>query len=461
MAYEDGVGRRPRPRWKLVGKAVLVGLASGAVVCLYRLLIAWTGDGSRTVYEALLDEPLLIPIWILLAIAAGMVIRRIVEWEPASSGSGIPQVKGNVMLGHRMHGGRILASRFAGGLLGSIFGLSLGREGPSVHIGAATEHVIFDRAADDELERRMLMTSGAAAGLSAAFSAPLAGTMFALEEIHHSLSEYVILAGISASVAADLVAMYIFGMDPVLQFAEMPEVGLNVYVWLIPCGIVGGLLGSLMNVDYIGMKKVFEKIPPRWRVPVAMVAAACVGLVLPDVLGGGEGLVEIAERGETALAMVLLLLIVKIVFSGASFGCGAPGGIFMPILAVGALGGCATGMALESLGMPEGYVADCAVMVMAGTLASSLRTPVTAIILVVEMTGSLIHLLPFAFCVLIAYVLSGMLGTKPMYRLLLQDLVEKNPGIAEGAGEKMETLMARDVSEERRRLRAFPPVSTR
>ena len=437
--YEDT--SNPRPRWRILWKCILIGLISGFMVSLYRLALGYSGGVARDIFDFLRENPIFIAVWILAAFGAGCLIYRLITWVPAASGSGIPQVKGNVMLGHRISGIPILIVRFICGIIGALFGLSVGREGPSVHIGAAAAEPIAEKVSDDELEKRIMLTSGAAAGLSAAFSAPISAMVFALEEIHHSFSEYVLIAGLASAVVADIIASFIFGMKPVLDFVTVPDIELNIYLWLIPCGILAGGLGWLMNRSYMSMRALFSKIPGWLALTVALLIALPVGLFIPEALGGGEEAVEIAERAEVCLLFMMTLLAVKIVFSCTSFGSGVPGGIFMPILAIGALGGASIGLVMTDFGMPSAYVCNCAVMCMAGTLASSLRTPVTAVMLITEMTGSLVHLLPLAICVLIAYAVSGFLKTRPIYRLLLTDIMEKDPSLQENAGPTMGQLI--------------------
>ncbi len=435
------LNKNPGARWKLVWKCVVVGVVGGLVASLYRIGIDGGTDFAVSTYSFIKDNPIYIPVWIIISLIAGYVIYRIVKWEPYCSGSGVPQVKGNVMLGIKMDGLRILASRFSGGILASLFGLSVGREGPSIHVSAAAAKEVSDVLGKDELERRLLITSGAAAGLSAAFNAPISGMIFALEEIHHSFSEHVLLAGIAASLSADIVSSYIFGMTPVLDFMDVPEIELGVYWWFVPVSIAAGALGWLMNTTFLQMQALFNKMPMWLSISIALMIALPIGMYLPDALGSGEGLVGIAERAEVSIGMILVLLVVKIVFSGTSFGSGVPGGIFMPILAVGALGGSAIGMVMVQFGMPSSYVCNCAAYCMAGTLASSLRAPVTAIMLVTEMTATLVHLLPVAVCVLIAYVVSGMMGSRPIYDILLENYLEKNPDALDNAGEPLSKLM--------------------
>ena len=441
--YEDT--NDPRPRWRILWKCILIGLISGFTVSLYRLTLEYSNGVARGIFDFLRENPIFIAVWILAAFGAGYLIYRLITWVPAASGSGIPQVKGNVMLGHKISGIPILIVRFICGIIGALFGLSVGREGPSVHIGAAAAEPIAEKVSDDELEKRMMLTSGAAAGLSAAFSAPISAMLFALEEIHHSFSEYVLIAGLASAVVADIIASFIFGMKPVLDFVAVPDIDLNIYLWLIPCGILAGGLGWLMNRSYMSMRALFSKIPGWLALTIALLIALPVGLFIPEALGGGEEAVEIAERAEVGLLFMITLLAVKIVFSCTSFGSGVPGGIFMPILAIGALGGASIGMIMTEFGMPSAYVCNCAVMCMAGTLASSLRTPVTAVMLITEMAGSLIHLLPLAICVLIAYAASGRLKTRPIYRLLLTDIMEKDQSLQENAGPTMSQL----IEEER------------
>lgn len=427
-------------------KCLLIGAVSGFIVSLYRLMLEKANGFAADVFSFLRDNPAFILLWVLCAGAGAYVVHRLVTWEPSASGSGIPQVIGTVKLGHRMRGVNILIARFIGGAVGALFGLSVGREGPSVHIGAAAAESVSEKASKDELENRILITSGAAAGLAAAFSAPISAMVFALEEIHRSFSEYVLIAGLAAAVVADVIASLMFGMKPLLDFVDVPDMGLDIYVWIIPCGILAGVLGWLMNISYMRVRSVFKMVSGWSALFIALMIALPVGLFIPEALGGGENVIELAEKAEAGLLFIVVLLTVKIVFSCTSFGSGVPGGIFLPLLAIGALGGAAIGSSMTEAGMPDECVVNCVILCMAGTLASSLRTPVTAVLLVTEMTASLTHLLPLAICVLIAFTISGLMRTRPIYRLLLTDIMERDPSIADGAGRTMSQLM-RDQSD--------------
>lgn len=414
-------------QWRLAGVCFIIGLLAGAVVCFYRWSIAAGTSFARQMYAAIAAQPLLLIPWAVGVVAVGYLVYRLVKWEPTAGGSGIPQVKGTAMLDLKMPWAKVLAARLSGGIMCGLFGLSLGREGPSVHLGAAAAKSVADHCSRDGTEKRAMITGGAAAGISAAFNAPISGIIFALEEIHHNFSSVVLLCSMAAALAGDVISMAIFGMTPVLQFVTIPTLALGDYIWLLPLGLLIGLLGALINQLLINSRRLYTKLPA-WSAPVCALAIALpFGLYLPEVLGGGEGLVRLAEEAETGLALVIALLVAKLVFTTTSFGSGVPGGIFMPILAIGALGGGAVGLVAVACGMPHMYVPDFAVLGMAGALASSVRAPITAIMLITEMTGSLVHLLPLALCVMIAYLVSGLLRTQPIYDVLLERYLGRHP----------------------------------
>ena len=191
----------------------------------------------------------------------------------------------------------------------------------------------------EDMQEHYLVTAGAAAGLSAAFSAPLSGMMFALEGVHRSFSPAILMGATAASLTADFVSKYCFGLRPVLDFGDIGQLSLAEYVWLIPLGLVAGLVGSLMNRSLLGFQTLYGKLPAWSRPMIAIALALPIGIWLPDVLGGGSNLIAMAEHARVGLGMLCVLFVAKMLFTSTSFGSGAPGGIFMPILAVGSLAG--------------------------------------------------------------------------------------------------------------------------
>ena len=282
---------------------------------------------------------------------------------------------------------------------------------------------IFRKGKRNDIQEHYVVTAGAAAGLSAAFSAPLSGVMFALEEVQHGISSTVLMGAAVASLFADFVSQTCFGLRPVLDFGQIPDLPMTLHFWLIPLGIFAGFVGSLMNRSLLGLQTLYGYLPKWMPVVVACLIAIPVGLFLPEVLGGGANLVRLSEYGKISIVMLCLLFVAKMLFTSTSFGCGAPGGIFMPILAVGALAGGVAARSITSIpvfGVDARFVSVFAVCVMAGTLSASVKAPLTSILLTVEMSGTMIHTLPVAASAFIALLVSDMLHTKPIYGELLE-----------------------------------------
>lgn len=413
--------------WRLVWRAVLTGLVAGLLVVAYRSLLGAGVEVARRAYGALPHHPALLAGWLAAVVAAGLVVAVGLRRVPTATGSGIPQVKGMVLYGLRVPAAGVLVVRFVAGALGSLAGLSLGREGPSIQIGAAAAQGVTATVGGSRLERDHLVTAGAAAGLSAAFSAPLSGTVFALEELHRSFAPAVLLTAASAALTADVVSSVVFGLRPVLDFGSVPILPVHQYVWVVLLGPVAGAVGVLTNRALLGAQTAYGRVPARWRPVLAMGIALPFGLALPQVLGGGENLVRFAETVGGGLGVVLLLLVGKLVLTSTSFGSGIPGGIFMPILAVGALTGAAFALVARHAGLPHEYVATLALCAMAGVLAASVQAPITSVLLVVEMTGRVVHTLPVAGCVLIALLTADLLRGRPIYDVLLHRFLAAGP----------------------------------
>ncbi|MBU4216161.1 MAG: ClC family H(+)/Cl(-) exchange transporter [Actinobacteria bacterium] len=361
------------------------------------------------------------------AVVVGLVIAWAVRRVPAAGGSGIPQVKGVLVDGLVVPTWPVLGVRFLGGGLGALAGLSLGREGPCVQIGASAGQVVASAVRSPAVERDHLVTAGAAAGLSAAFNAPLSGMVFALEELHRSFSPLVLLAAAAGALGADVVSSLVFGLRPVLDFGAVTSLPLGQYPWLLVLGPAAGVVAVSANRVLLGLQSAYGRMPAPLRPVLALLIALPVGLTAPMLLGGGDRLVRIAEQGAVPLVTLMGLLIGKLVFTGTSFGSGAPGGIFMPLLSLGALTGAAVATGARYAGLPASDQPALVLCAMAGVLAASLQAPITAILLVVEMSGRVVHVLPVAACALLALLTADLLRGRPIYDQLLERFLAANP----------------------------------
>lgn len=428
-----------RLKWTVTIKGILVGLISGVLVSMYRFGIEFGTEKAIEVYGFLSVHPIYILPWLLLIALVSWVIYKMIRLEPYAKGSGIPQVEGIVLLGMKMKWYSILLVRFTAGLMASFFGVSLGREGPSIQIGACGAQAFAKATSNNKVEQNYLITAGAAAGLSAAFNAPLSGIMFTLEEVHRSFSSHILIAATTAALTADMVCSVFFGLSPVLDFLDVPQLPIHFYAWLVLLGVVSGLVGSLTNRCLLAVGPLYEKVPAAFRPAAALLVALPCGLFIPQVLGGGQNLIQLAEEAKFEIAMLAVFFIVKLLFTCISFGSGIPGGIFMPILAIGALCGSMLGKTAVNFGLSAEYIPVFCVCAMAGAMSSAVKAPITSILLMAEMTGSLVQLLPVALVAFLALFTSDLLKILPIYEVLLDRIADQ--GVKNESREKTGSLI--------------------
>ena len=212
----------------LLFDGVLVGLFAGIVGASYRLLIGYSEQlvhyTAEFIKNGFIYKIFLLGALILLALFSGFLLKR----EPMASGSGIPQVSAEITGRLNPNPLRILIYKITGGLTASLGGLSLGREGPSIQLGAMSGKLVSRILKKDSIKEKYLITCGASAGLSIAFGAPLAGVLFSIEEVHKQITKKIIICCFSAAVVANIVGQYIFGLTAIFNFPEVPYVEVSI-----------------------------------------------------------------------------------------------------------------------------------------------------------------------------------------------------------------------------------------
>ena len=231
---------------------------------------------------------------------------------------------------------------------------------------------ILDRS---KTEEKFLLTCGASAGLSAAFHAPLAGVMFSLEEIHKNFSVSVLVSVMTASITADYISSRLTGSIPA-----------KYYVHIIVLGIILGVMGAFYNKMTLFVQSLFGKIQGKraetTRLLIPFLLAGALGFLMPEILGSGHNILDIITEGNAMFTTILLLFVMKLLFSVISFGSGAPGGIFFPLLVLGALIGGAYGtFAVQYLGLDAAYLNNLIMLAMAGYFTAIVRAPITGLCL--------------------------------------------------------------------------------
>ena len=412
----------------LITEGLCVGLVGGFVVLLYRVALNFAGNWLLKSLSYIKGNPLRCAVWFLVLAGLAWIVGRLVKWEPMISGSGIPQVEGEVAGRLSQNWKRVLPAKFAGGFLCMLGGLSIGREGPSIQLGAMAGQGISRALGRSKREEKFLMTCGASAGLSAAFHAPLAGMMFAVEEIHKEFSIPILLPVMTASVTADYIASHILGLDPVFRFQITEYLPQNYYWMLILLGMLVGISGVFYNWGMLKAQVLYRKLPflkETGRLLIAFLTAGVLGLVMPSVLGSGSGLIVSLTQGEMVLGIVVLTLVVKFLFSAVSFGSGAPGGIFFPLLILGALLGAVFAMTgVEFFGLDPVYINNFVLLGMTGFFTAIVRAPLTGIILLFEMSGSISQMLSLSIVAVTAYVVATLMHSEPIYDSLLKRILK-------------------------------------
>lgn len=428
MKKNDMWKRARRIPVMLITEGLCVGLIGGFIVLLYRVALTFAGNWLIKILSYIKGNPFRCAVWFLILMALAWIVGRLVKWEPMISGSGIPQVEGEVSERLSQNWKRVLPAKFTGGFLCMLGGLSLGREGPSIQLGAMAGQGISRALGRGKREEKFLMTCGASAGLSAAFHAPLAGMMFAVEEIHKTFSIPILLPVMTASVTADYIASHILGLDPVFHFQITEYLPQNYYWLLILLGILVGVSGVFYNWGMLKAQELYRKIPflkETGRLLIAFLTAGVLGLVMPSVLGSGSGLIASLTKGEMVLGMVVLTLVVKFLFSAVSFGSGAPGGIFFPLLILGALLGAVFAMTgAEFFGLDPVYINNFVLLGMTGFFTAIVRAPLTGIILLFEMSGSISQMLSLSIVSVTAYIVATLMRSEPIYDSLLKRILK-------------------------------------
>lgn len=427
MASEtkDPIRRRLSKRFQvsLVWEGALVGLLGGSIITLYRLSLTWAEKTMRFLTGHISSSPLLIIGWFAALAIMALVVAALVRFEPATSGSGIPQVDAEVMgkLSAPWH--RVIVAKFLEGTVGAFAGLSLGREGPSVQLGGMAGKAVSRVFKRGRGEERLLVTCGAGAGMAAAFHAPLTGVMFALEEIHKTFNAPLIISVMMSAVMSDYVVSQVLGLSPVISFTLIENIPHEAYALLIVFGIMIGAIGALHNLGMFAIQDAMShiKLPNPLRYIIPFMLAGIAAIAAPDLMCGGDAILELLMRPQgLTLAALLLILLGKYLFTGVCFGAGTPGGTLFPLVVMGALVGAIFGDVATSLfGMHQNLVMNFMVLGIAGLFAGVVRAPVTGVVLAFELTGSLDALLSLSIVSVFAYVTANLLQIDPYYEHLL------------------------------------------
>ena len=413
--------------------SLIIGLAVGLVCALFRLalvqadalrnaLVTWTQAAS----------------WAGLLVVAGAcgAVAALAAWlvrrfSPDAVGSGIPQVEA-VMSGEEPASPlRRAWVKFIGGVLAIGGGLALGREGPSVQMGAGIANMLAKVSHRNWHDSRVLFAAGAGAGLATAFNAPIAGAVFVLEELVRRFDVRTAVAALGASAGAIAVARMLLGVLPDFHVAPQPYPGLAAVPIHLALGVIAGILGvaySRVVLSSLAVADATHWLPVEARAGLVGMAVGVLAWFAPELVGGGDALTQRALDATQAPVLIVMVFVVRFALGPACYAAGTPGGLFAPMLVLGAQIGVVFGWVCHQWW--PGDVASqtaYAVVGMAAFFTAVVRAPLTGIVLAVDMTGCSTLLLPMLTSCFAAMAAATLLRCPPIYDSLRERVAKREP----------------------------------
>ena len=432
MPEMEHAGTKPRTRWEawthevftrredrfFLLLAVLIGIFSGLAVVCFRLAIEWT---QITLLGSSLVPSL--PRVVLAPTIAGLVVAVLaIRVFPAVRGSGVNQTKSAVYISNGYIPFATVIGKFivCGLAIGS--GQSLGPEDPSLQMGAGIASLIGRKLRLSQDRLRLIAPVGAAAGLAAAFNAPISAVLFVIEEVIGQWSAGALGAIVLAAVSSVVTMRAFLGADSLFRVPPFRVAGAFEMLAYVVLGIAGGF-ASLLLLKWIVYARPKLMALPQWTYYLQPAAAGLliglIGIRFPQVMGAGYAIVDQAMHGQFTWKILLILAALKLLATGFSFLSGTPGGTFAPTLFIGAMLGGAVG-SIEHHFFPglTGTVGTFALVGIGTLFAGFLRTPITSVFMVIELSGNYTAILPVIVSTMVAYGISRAYQKVPLFDLL-------------------------------------------
>jgi len=398
--------------------SIFIGIISGLLVVSFRMAIEWL--------SVLLQGSAPAPYQTRLLIApacAGLLIAVLAKWVfPQVRGSGVNQTKAALYIHNGYMSTRTVIGKFLLSALAIGSGQSLGPEDPSLQIGAGVASLISRKVGLSRERLRIFAPVGAAAGLAAAFNAPISAILFVIEEVIGQWTAGVLGSIVLSAVSAVVVARWFWGASPMFRIPSVDLRDPRELMAYAVLGFVGGV-ASLGFAKALGYLRPTMRNQPEWfKLLQPALAGLLVGAIgyfgLPEVMGAGYGAIDLAMHGQFAFKMLLLLALFKIIATTLSFSSGTPGGMFAPTLFIGAMLGAAVG-SFEHIFFKDltGSIGSYALVGMGVLFAAFLRAPLTSVFMVLEVSGNYSIILPVILANTIAYLISRALQPVPIFEL--------------------------------------------
>ncbi len=427
---------RLRENQLFLALTIIVGVLAGLSAVLFTLAIERT---SYLFFGSVPSKLRLFLVPTVVSLGTGFLLAR---FFPDARGSGVPQTEA----AFRLHGGaiplRVAIGKFITGSLCIGSGHSMGREGPSVQIGAGLAAAIGRWVGLSPARLTDLVPVGAVGALAAAFNTPVAAVLFALEEIIGDMNAPLLGSAVVASVSSVIVERSILGNQPLFHVPTYTLVHPAELLAYAALGVVGGIVSLVFCKSLLGLRALFLRMPQRTKMFQPAIGGAVIGgllLFAPQVMGVGYEHVDEALNGGLALKALALLCFLKLVATLASYASGNAGGIFAPSLYMGAMAGGAVGAIVHGLApFPTGDPGAYALVGMGALFAGIIRAPMTSVFMIFEITQDYQILVPLMVANLLSFMISRRYQPTPVYHALLhQDHVHLPSAVTRASPDRL------------------------
>jgi chloride channel protein, CIC family len=416
---------------RITAASALTGLVIGVVGSAFRYLLL-RADGFRNALAlAAHGWPhmgWMAPV-LLSAAGAGLARMLVVHFQPYAAGSGIQQVEAVFSGEAKQAGIGIVPVKFVGGLLAMGSGLALGLEGPTVQMGSSLAFWGSKWLLRDEADRKVVGAAGAGAGLGVAFNAPVGGAVFVFEELTSSFTPWLLVATLAAASAAVWAMRLLLGNNIHFTVNHITSNETQMLTPYLALGAMLGAVGALYNRVSVALLRFSDRLVRITSVYWATLVGAGVGLVVwfaPNLAGGGDPLTQGILSNKYGIGALLVGFVLRFLIGPWSYAAGTPGGLFAPMLVLGASFGALFGGVANHFipGIDLSPVA-CAVVGMAALFSASVRAPLTGIVLAVEMTGRGDLTLGLLAGSMGAMVVAMLLKSEPIYVTLKERMLKR------------------------------------
>ena len=394
---------RPKSSIQLALLGVLAGLVAAMLIIMFRLVVLIGQSGFVSEYDNFTQLPeterLILPILAAVFIATFAYLTGFKHYR-----LGIPYVIHRIKQNYGQMPIWNAVNQFVGGAIALISGFSVGREGPSVHMGAAGASVIASYLHLPFNAMRTLTGCGVAAGISASFNTPLAAVIFVMEVVLREYKVHIFVPVILASVTGAITTQFVFGSDSELALIQVVSIPPWHYPYLVVCGIVLGAVAYGFNKNLMLIIRTFKSVNMFPRLILAGIITGAIGYLVPQAMGSGMSAIDIAVSSPEQVQLLTTILIAKLLATLFALGLGIPGGIIGPVIGLGVILGSLMSYFATFISPEVNITGTYAVLGMAGLLAATLNAPLAALMTVMELTASHSIIVPAMLVIVSAYL---------------------------------------------------------